>query len=359
MGNTLSWLLKRFITAQVTVDSGYLVNLKGSGYDIVFARGKGAPLLYMPPNYSHRGAVRILKKCLTMPLPTSSGPATFSFDICGEYQVICESQKQGYLTDLTSAVLGVETVYEDDFTLMFGVAFSDGSVHWPQMSLSDLASHNSLGEPVAQDQLLGHPTTNLETSSLFNNQQAMDDLPEIYLPLERGGINPQSPYHSDSVQSEVITNSPCSSTFDLTVQSHETRPSTVPTSLPHKPKGALDSPQTTEYQTEEQGSISSSHHREEQNQWSSGKPEDNRAGCDTATTYSFDTLSDDPKFVYFQAFIDQLAEDVKAATDGTILQNVGQVFLDQTLRDFAWKLHEESINPFQLETSVIIHRKRR
>ncbi|RKL38933.1 hypothetical protein BFJ72_g7063 [Fusarium proliferatum] len=359
VGSALSWLLKRFITAQVTVDSEYVVNLKESVYDIVFARGKGAPLLYMPPNYSHRGAVRILKKCLTMPLPPSSGPATVSFDIYGEYQVICESQKQGYLTDLTSAVLGVETVYEGDFTLMFGVAFSDGSVHWPQMSLSDLASHNSLGEPVAQDQLLGHPTTNLETSSLFDNQQAMDDLPEIYLPLERGGINPQSPYYSDSVQSEVITNSPCSSTFDLTVQSHETRPSTVPTSLPHKPKGALDSPQTTEYQTEEQGSISSSHHREEQNQWSSGKPEDNRAGCDTATTYSFDTLSDDPKFVYFQAFIDQLAEDVKAATDGTILQNVGQVFLDQTLRDFAWKLHEESINPFQLETSVIIHRKRR
>ncbi|KAF5644346.1 hypothetical protein F25303_5944 [Fusarium sp. NRRL 25303] len=371
VGNTLSWLLKRFITAQVTVDSGYVVNLKGSGYDIVFARGKGAPLLYMPPNYSHRGAVRILKKCLTMPLPPSSGPATVSFDIYGEYQVICESQKQGYLTDLTSAVLGVETVYEDDFTLMFGVAFSDGSVHWPQMSLSDLASHNSLGEPVAQDQLLGHPTTNLETSSLFDNQRATDDLPEIYLrpireggpsgsyPLECGGINPQSPYYYGSVQSEVNTNSPCSSTFDLTVQSHETRPSTVPTSFPHKPKGALDSLQTTEYQAEEQGSIPSSHHREEQNQWSSDKPEDNRAGCDTATTYSFDTLSDDPKFVYFQAFIDQLAEDVRAATDGTILQNVGQVFLDQTLRDFAWKLHEESTNPFQLETSVIIHRKRR
>lgn len=372
MGNTLSWLLNRFITAQVTVDSGYVVNLKGSGYDIVFARGKGAPLLYMPPNYSHRGAVRILKKCLNMPLPPSSVPATVSFDIYGEYQVICESQNQRYLTDLIS-VLSVEKVHENDFTLMFGVAFSDGSVHWPQMSFSDLASHNSLGEPVAQDQLLGHPTTNLATLSLFDDQQAMDDPLEIYLrpmreggpsdpyPLERGGINPQR-YYYGSVQSEAITNSPCSSTFDLTVQSHETRPSTVPTSLPHKPqipKGALDSLRTTECQAEEEGSISSSHHREEQNQWSPGESGNNRAGCDTATMYSFDTLSDDPKFVYFQAFIYQLAEDVRAATDGTILQNVGQVFLDQTLRDFAWKLHEESTNPFQLETSVIIHRKRR
>lgn len=319
MGNTLSRLLKRFVTAQVTVDSGYVVNLKGSGYDIVFARRKGAPLLYIPPNYSHRGAVRILKKCLDMQLPSSSIPATVSFDTYGEYQVICESQKQGYLTDLTSAVLRVEKAYENDFTLMFGL---------PEIYL-----------PLIRE---GGPSDSY--------------------PLERGGINPQSPYYSGSVQSEAITKSPCSSTFDLTVQSHETRPSTVPTSLPHKPqnpKGAMDSLQTTECQAEEEGSISSSHHREEQNQWSPGESGNDRAECDTATTYSFDTLSDDPKFVYFQAFIDQLAEDVRAATDGTILQNVGQVFLDQTLRDFAWKLHEESTNPFQLETSVIIHRKRR
>ncbi|KAF5598793.1 hypothetical protein FPCIR_2717 [Fusarium pseudocircinatum] len=378
VGNTLSWLLKSHITAQVTVDSGYVVNLKGSGYDIVFARGEGSPLLYMPPNYSHRGAARILKKCLTMPPPPSSIPATVSFEIHGEYQVICESQKQGYLTDLTSSVLRVEKVYENGFALMFGVTFSDGSVRWPQMSFSDLASHdashNSLQEPVTQDQLLVHQTIDLTTSGLFDDQQAIDHPLNAYLrptkeggpadsyPLEPGSINTQSPHECGSVQSEAITNSPCSSTFDLTVQSNETRPSTVPASLPHKPqnpKGALDSLQTTECQAEEEGSISSSHHRGEQNQWSPGKSENNRAGCDTATTYSLDTLSDDPKFVYFQAFIDQLAEDVRAAADGTILQNVGQGFLDQTLRDFAWKLHEESTNPFQLETSVIIHRKRR
>ncbi|KAG5762801.1 hypothetical protein H9Q72_009105 [Fusarium xylarioides] len=376
VGNKLSWLLKGLITAQVTVDSGYVVNLKGSGYDIVFARGEGSPLLYMPPNYSHRGAVRILKKRLTMPLPPSSVPVTVSFEIYGEYQVICESQKQGHLTDLTSAVLSVEKVYENDFTLMFGVAFSNGSVHWPQMSFSDLASQNSLQEPAAQDQLLGIPTIELATSDFFSDQQAIDHLPDSHhvhlrsmdarsadnYPQDAGSVNSQSPHEYGGVQSEAMTNSPYSSTFDLTVQSQGTRPSTVPTSLPHKPqnpKGALDSLQTTECQAEEEESIPSSHHREEQNQWSPGKSENNGAECDTATMYSFDTLSDDPKFLYFQAFVDQLAEDVRAAADGTILQNVGQGFLDQTLRDFAWKLHEESTNPFQLETSVIIHRKRR
>ncbi|KAF5968826.1 hypothetical protein FBULB1_10542 [Fusarium bulbicola] len=374
VGNTLSWLLKGHITAQVTVDSGYVVNLKGSGYDIVFARGEGSPLLYMPPNYSHRGAARILKKCLTMPLPPSSVPATVLLEIHGEYQVICESQKQGYLTDLTSSVRRVENVYENGFRLMLGVTSSDGSVHWPQMSFSDLGSHNSLQEPVAQDQLLVRQTIDLTTSGLFDDQQAIDHPPNAYLrptrevgpadsySLKPGRINTKSPHEYGSVQIEAMTNSPCSSTFDLTVQSHETRPSTVPASLPHKPentKGALGSLQTIECQAEEEGSISSSHHREEQNQWSPGKFENNRAECDTATTYSFDTLSDDPKFVYFQAFIDQLAEDVRAAADGAVLQNVGQGFLDQILRDFAWKLHEESTNPFQLETSVIIHRKRR
>jgi hypothetical protein len=374
VGNTLSWLLKGLIKAQVTVDSGYVVNLKGSGYDIVFARGEGSPLLYMPPNYSHRGAVRILKKRLTTPLPPSSVPATVSFETNGEYQVICESQKQRDLMDLTSEVLRVEKVYENDITLMFSVAFSHGSVHWPQMSLLDLASHNSLGEPVAQDYLFGSQTIELTTSGRIDDQQAMHQPSNVWLrPIRKGGpsdsyplepipINTQSPHEYGSVRSEGITNSPCSSTFDLTVQSHGTRPSTVPTSLPHKPqnpKGALDSLQATECQAEEEESISLSHHREGKNQWSPGKSENNRAECDTATTYSFNTLSDDPKFVYFQAFIDQLADDVRAAADGTILQNIGQGFLDQALRDFAWKLHEESTNPFQLETSVIIHRRRR
>ncbi|TXB96893.1 hypothetical protein FocTR4_00011439 [Fusarium oxysporum f. sp. cubense] len=365
--NTLSRLLKRLITAQVTVDSGYVVNLKGSGYDIVFARGEGTPLLYMPPNYSHRGAVRILKKFITMPIAPSH-VRMVSFEELGEYQVICESQKQKLLVQLVSAVSGNEQVYENDFTLMFSVTLSDGSVHGPAMSFSDLASHISLQEPIAQDQLLDHPTIDLATLDLFGDRQAMGHLrpmkdagPADSYPHDPGSTKTQSPHEYGSVQSEVITNSPHSSTFDFTVQSHGTRPSTVPTSLPHKPrspKGVLASLQTTECQAEEVENTSSSHHKDEQNQWSPHNSE-NSAEFDTATTYSFDTLSDDPKLQYFQAFIDQLAEDVRAATDGTTLKDVGQGFLDQTLRDFAWKLHEESINPFQLETSVIIHRKRR
>ncbi|KAF4497030.1 hypothetical protein FAGAP_6789 [Fusarium agapanthi] len=354
----------------------YVVNLKGSDYDIVFARGKGTPLLYMPPNYSHRGAVKILKRSLTVPLPPSSLP-TVTFEEYGQYQVICESQKQRCFAGLTSAAIRDEKVRGNDFRLKFGVASSDGSFYSPQVSFPDLTSHNSPLEPVAQDKLLDHPTIDLATSGVFGDQQAMDHLPAGYhvhlRPMKDAGpadnhlhnpgsINTQSPNEYGSVQSEAITNSPCSSTFDLTVQSHGTRPSTIPTSLPHKPqnpKRLLSSLQAKIGQAEEEENESSTQHEEERNQWSPRKSEKSRAEFETATTYSFDTLSDDPKLQYFQAFIDQLAEDVRADTQGTTMKDVGPGFLEEILREFAWKLHGESTNPFQLETSVIIHRKRR
>ncbi|KAM0195699.1 hypothetical protein ACHAPI_006251 [Fusarium lateritium] len=80
---------------------------------------------------------------------------------------------------------------------------------------------------------------------------------------------------------------------------------------------------------------------------------------DTATIYSIETLADDPKLHYFQVFVDQLAEDVRTGANGMVLRDFGPDYLDHALKEFAWKLHEESSNPFQLETSVIIHRKRR
>ncbi|KAF4997486.1 hypothetical protein FGRMN_3850 [Fusarium graminum] len=80
---------------------------------------------------------------------------------------------------------------------------------------------------------------------------------------------------------------------------------------------------------------------------------------DTTTIYSIETLSDDPKLQYFQAFVDQLSEDVGTGIEGTVLQNVEPDYIGQALKEFSWRLHEESSNPFQLETSVIIHRKRK
>ncbi|KAF5691877.1 hypothetical protein FDENT_3245 [Fusarium denticulatum] len=366
VGNTLARLLKRLIPAQVTVDSGYVVNLKGSGYDIVFARGEGTPLLYMPPNYSHRGAVRILKRFRYTPNPPSSVPTISSLEEHGTYQVICDLQKQKFLGQLVTVVSKAEQVYESDFTLMFGGTLSDDPIHKPLASSSDHASPISLQEPNRD------PTT----LDRMGDQQAMGHFPDgryIQLrPVKDAGparsflhvpdsVETMAPQKHSSVLDEAITNSPQSSTFDLTAQSHETRPSTIPTSLPHKPQISVvsSSLQTTESQAKEEESTSSNHPNEEQNHWSPRKSERKHDKFDTETTYSFETLSDDPKLQYFQAFIDQLADDVRSDAKGTAIKDVGPDFLDQTLREFAWKLHEESTNPFQLETSVIIHRKRR
>ncbi|RBR07986.1 hypothetical protein FVER53590_28855 [Fusarium verticillioides] len=367
--NTLATLLKRLVPAQVTVDSGDVVDFEKSGYDILFARGEGTPLLHMLPNYCRRGAVPMSKRPLFAPNPSSS-VQKISLQEHGTPQVICEFQKQKFIEKLVSFVPGVEQDNENDSIWKFNVLL---------VLSSDLASCSSEQESVGQDQLLGHPTIDSVTSDLFCDQQAMAHVPDEYLyrvypiPMKDTGpadschhnptlVNIQSPHEHGSVQSDAITNSLYSSTIEFKNQSHGTPPSTVPTSMPHQPqnpKRILGSLQTTECQAEEEEGIPSSHHKERQNQWSPRKSEKNCAEFDAATTYSFDTLSDDPQLQYFQAFIDQLAEDVSSDAQCTTIKNVGPEFLEETLREFAWRLHGESTNTFQLETSVIIHRKRR
>ncbi|KAH6892893.1 hypothetical protein B0T10DRAFT_509295 [Thelonectria olida] len=82
-------------------------------------------------------------------------------------------------------------------------------------------------------------------------------------------------------------------------------------------------------------------------------------GWDTKTTYSVQTLSDNPKSQYLQAFASQLEQDIRCGSEGGCIDNVGTKCLDFALREFAWKLHEESSNPFQREASVTINRKRK
>ncbi|KAF5601384.1 hypothetical protein FPANT_1755 [Fusarium pseudoanthophilum] len=369
--NTLATLLRRLNPAQVIVDSGDVVNFEKSGYDIVFARGKGTRLLHMPPNYCLRETIPsfTIKRPVFAPNPSSS-VQKISFQEHGTHQVICECQKQKFIEWLVSFVPGVEQSNENVFILKFNVS---------RMSSSDLASCSSEQESIGQDQLLGHPTIGSVTSDLLCDRQAIAHVPDdgrcrFYLiPMKDIGpadschhnpalVNTQSPHEHGSVQSDAISNSLYSSTIEFTNQSHGTPPSTVPTSMPHQPqnpKAILGPLQTTECQAEGEEGISSSHHKERQNQWPPRKSEKNCAEFDAATTYSFDTLSDDPNLQYFQAFIDQLAEDVSSDSQCTTIKNVGPEFLEETLREFAWKLHGESKNPFQLETSVIIHRKRR
>ncbi|KAK4072053.1 hypothetical protein Trihar35433_4117 [Trichoderma harzianum] len=83
------------------------------------------------------------------------------------------------------------------------------------------------------------------------------------------------------------------------------------------------------------------------------------ADCDTATTYSTESLSDDPKLRYLQVFAEQLVNDMKQVSDEFCFENIEAGYLDDVLKEFAWKLHNESSSPFQWEASVILNRKRK
>lgn len=150
------------------------------------------------------------------------------------------------------------------------------------------------------------------------------------------------------------------SEYDVSTQSGGTQPSAVPTSIPSAPSHTPRALQGTDPAAGEEYQ----HHLEYLDK-STDQPDlkrqhtEEHGGSDTATIYSIETFADDPKLHYFQAFVDQLAEDVKTEAEGMVLRDLGSDYLAHALKEFAWKLHEESSNPFQLETSVIIHRKRR
>lgn len=81
--------------------------------------------------------------------------------------------------------------------------------------------------------------------------------------------------------------------------------------------------------------------------------------AETTTTYSVSTVSDDPKQNYLQVFAQRLAKDMKKVSDEFCFESIKAEHLDPVLREFAWKLYDESSTPFQWEASVIIHKKRK
>ncbi|KAM0351145.1 hypothetical protein ACHAPU_002929 [Fusarium lateritium] len=158
--------------------------------------------------------------------------------------------------------------------------------------------------------------------------------------------------------------SPPSSMFDLSTYTGGTLPSTVPVSHAQKSQSSPGSPGASQGM----GLLA----KDEKNRFTLGDLDETRdqfgqqnyytedhEESDTVTIYSIETLSDDPKSQYFQAFVDQLSEDVGAGVEGTVLKNIEPSYVGLALKEFSWRLHEESSNPFQLEISVIIHRRRK
>ncbi|KIL85182.1 hypothetical protein FAVG1_11611 [Fusarium avenaceum] len=159
-----------------------------------------------------------------------------------------------------------------------------------------------------------------------------------------------------------------SSTFDLDIRSKVTRPSTMPTShpstkprLPPEVSNIAEScdmvvGERTEVEVGDGEGFRDSHTPADGEAEQQQPPTDD---CDAETTYSIDSRLDDPKLQYLQVFAEQLADDINSASADLSIEGIEAEYLDTVLREFAWKLHGESSNPFEWEASVVLHRKRK
>ncbi|KAH7071152.1 hypothetical protein BKA63DRAFT_517433 [Paraphoma chrysanthemicola] len=79
---------------------------------------------------------------------------------------------------------------------------------------------------------------------------------------------------------------------------------------------------------------------------------------DVDTTYSTRSVADNREDDYIAAFTGQLRQDVRRASGIASLSSIPSAYLNELVRAFTWKLHEESSNPFQWGVSVALHRSR-
>ncbi|KAH6890692.1 hypothetical protein B0T10DRAFT_439881 [Thelonectria olida] len=165
---------------------------------------------------------------------------------------------------------------------------------------------------------------------------------------------------------DSIDNTQFSTSFGET-RSGGTGPSTVPVShsrgkVPVLP-GAFTIEETVQSATEElpQATFGDIDNLDDLDSLADDEVEQHCASedFDADTTYSNDTIFDDPKLEYLQVFARKLAKDIKQDSGGMCIENMTSESLGPMLREFAWKLYGESLDPFQWEASVIINRKRR
>lgn len=89
------------------------------------------------------------------------------------------------------------------------------------------------------------------------------------------------------------------------------------------------------------------------------RQDNNHGTSDTATDYSADSDASEADADYLRAFVQQILRDLQRESTQTKLPDVSTSFMNETLRQFSWRLYEESRNPFQWEVSVAFHRRRK
>ncbi|KAF4338945.1 hypothetical protein FBEOM_7121 [Fusarium beomiforme] len=348
--DTLRTRLWRSVTSRITAKSDDELDFEHESFDIIFRYSVDLEPQnsIISPSYCRCGSVQVLRRMRNV---ESLPKIEKLVDIPevrehGRYHVFCRLH-----TDVMKRLPGKfeRLSYEDEngFSMKY-VAFPPPleDIWKARQSNANYEQSTTMRDPRVQSK---HPVIQ-HLEPVTASQASMTGIPESKFTYDQGDEG-----------SEICSESPQSTTFDLTIQSSRTRPSTVPTSHNEKAQVLSQVSSTSTkgillVKEEVQNSLDQLHNLRAQSISQDHVFEGNN---DRSTIYSFDTLSDDPKLQYFQAFIDQLAEDVRADSGSIALKDLGPEFLGNSLREFAWKLHGESVNPFQLETSVIIHRKRR
>ncbi|CAO2657309.1 Nn.00g034350.m01.CDS01 [Neocucurbitaria sp. VM-36] len=77
---------------------------------------------------------------------------------------------------------------------------------------------------------------------------------------------------------------------------------------------------------------------------------------DSETVYSVDSVLEDPTHALL--FAHRLRQDLKTEFGLESTVEIPAEFINDAIGAFAWKLYEESTNPFQWETSVVLRRKK-
>lgn len=184
----------------------------------------------------------------------------------------------------------------------------------------------------------------------------------------------QFPTPDESVNSrhedDSVGSLPEISDFDQDGRSRATYPTTMATSQPTTKDGAelkkiiARSALTMGMEAEQEGESSKAAGKEAipGDDFSANVDIENNAcrrDSDAETTYSMDSILDDTKLVYLQAFSDQLSRDLVDDLNNPRASGLKHEYLEIALKTFAWKLHGESSNPFQWWASVVLHRNRR
>lgn len=247
--------------------------------------------------------------------------------------------------ELRKRVLGPE--HPDTLASMHGLASTYMNIGRVKES-EELLQHVRAAQQSALN--ASHPDTQATEDRLVSKPGNQDCF------LQHGQpklLNISEPALSGEYPQSSVRSLPQSSLFDMRGKSMGTIPSsmdaTLPTGLYEKSPIAPVSPALSSSDSPENcGSATNS---------DTSSVKCHEIGSDSETICSTDSGPDDQKLRYIEVFANHLRHDIENVPELPSVSNIPHSYLELILKDFVWKLHGESSNPFQWGAAVILRQK--